>query len=83
MGEWAPESQFEGIAYVPENDTFLLLHEVSVCEVSVCQVLAVAWLGLVNQPAGTLGRPACALSCCFCRWVGQLCPGTVPACTRS
>ncbi|KAL4438157.1 hypothetical protein ABPG77_010518 [Micractinium sp. CCAP 211/92] len=27
IGEWEPESQFEGIAYVPENDTFLLLHE--------------------------------------------------------
>lgn len=27
IGPWEPESQFEGIAYVPENDTFLLLHE--------------------------------------------------------
>ena len=27
LGEPGPESQFEGIAYVPENDTFLLLHE--------------------------------------------------------
>lgn len=27
IGEWQAESQFEGIAYVPENDTFLLLHE--------------------------------------------------------
>jgi len=27
IGTPGPESQFEGIAYVPENDTFLLLHE--------------------------------------------------------
>lgn len=27
IGDPGPESQFEGIAYVPENDTFLLLHE--------------------------------------------------------
>ncbi len=27
IGDVGPESQFEGIAYVPENDTFLLLHE--------------------------------------------------------
>jgi hypothetical protein len=27
IGNPGPESQFEGIAYVPENDTFLLLHE--------------------------------------------------------
>lgn len=27
IGEPGPESQFEGIAYVPANDTFLLLHE--------------------------------------------------------
>ncbi|PSC67394.1 hypothetical protein C2E20_8907 [Micractinium conductrix] len=27
IGDWEPQSQFEGIAYVPENDTFLLLHE--------------------------------------------------------
>jgi hypothetical protein len=27
-GDVEKESQFEGIAYVPENDTFLLLHEV-------------------------------------------------------
>jgi len=27
IGEWQQESQYEGIAYVPENDTFLLLHE--------------------------------------------------------
>lgn len=27
IGDWEPESQFEGIAYVPENATFLLLHE--------------------------------------------------------
>lgn len=27
VGPWEPESQFEGISYVPENDTFLLLVE--------------------------------------------------------
>ncbi|EFN56338.1 hypothetical protein CHLNCDRAFT_57598, partial [Chlorella variabilis] len=27
IGDWEPESQFEGIAYMPESDTFLLLHE--------------------------------------------------------
>lgn len=27
IGEWQKESQYEGIAHVPENDTFLLLHE--------------------------------------------------------
>lgn len=28
IGDFIKESQFEGLAYVPENDTFLLLHEV-------------------------------------------------------
>ncbi|KAI3426207.1 hypothetical protein D9Q98_008584 [Chlorella vulgaris] len=27
VGDWGEDSQFEGIAYAPETDTFLLLHE--------------------------------------------------------
>ncbi len=35
-GEKGEESQFEGIAYVPANDTFLLLHEVWSLEILPC-----------------------------------------------
>lgn len=39
IGEWEPESQFEGIAYVPENDTFLLLHEVLAAGMVLAQLV--------------------------------------------
>lgn len=64
IGDWEPESQFEGIAYVPENDTFLLLQEVPPACISPpstgsdCEDAAAAAAAATAAAAGQLG-PAC------------------------